>query len=163
MRRGESAFIQNSAQHGRIAKPCNTVETNLALVAQFAECRHRLLQNLLSGKIWRRACLGDWFVEVKNVHAITTQPAKAGINGLRDGAGNIHALRPSDAHLGAHNHLRAKSFQRAAQIAFGYAIAVSGCRIEIRDALVNGAANGAVLFGCGAFHHQAADGATTIA
>jgi hypothetical protein len=28
--------------------------------------------------------------------------------------------------------------------------------------LVNGAANGAVLFGRGAFHHQAADGATTI-
>ena len=102
-------------------------------------------------------------MQVKNIHIIAAKPGQAGINGLRDGAGNIPPLRPTDTHLGAHNHLRTKRFQCATQIAFGYAITISRRGIEIRNALVNGAANGAILFGRAALHHQAADGATPVA
>ena len=88
---------------------------------------------------------------MQDVHAVGPEAPQAFFHRGDDGGADVAALPAADAHLGAHRDLGIERPQRAAEIGFGHAVPVCGGGVEIGDALVDRAADVAVLLGCSPF------------
>src|SRR5947207_65989 len=105
----------------------------------------------------------DRIMELEQIDRVALQPLQAGFEGSGDRLTDLAALGGRQSHLGADIDIRLQRLQHPAEIVLGFAVAVHLRGVEIVDAELDRARDGAFLVGGGALDHQPADRAAAKA
>ena len=151
-------------QRRRVADCGEPEETRLALMAQPLERRHHVTEHLSDAERFAAPSLGDRIVQMEDVDPIAAKPRQTGFERLRHGVGNVAEVGGRQPDLGADDDVgRFELLQDAAEILFGFAVAVLHRGVEVVHAGGERACDGALLVEWFAAHHQSADRAAAEA
>ncbi len=139
-------------------------EPHLALLAQRFKRGHHLVEHLPGAERLAPARGGDGIVQVEDVDPLHAEALQACVERLRHRLADAAEIRGRQPHLGADDRVGGlELLQDAAEVLFGFAVSVLHRGVEIVDAGLERAGDGALLVGRIAAHHEAADRAAAEA
>jgi hypothetical protein len=144
-------------KHRRVADRGDAAEAGLALLPQPLERRDDLAQHGRGSKAAVAAVFSDMIVQLEQVDVLELQALQARLQRGRHRRAEAAALAVGYAHLGADKDVGLQALHDMPEIAFGLAISVHRCGIEIIDAEVDGTRDRPLLIGRVAAHHQPAN------
>src|SRR6185312_15959191 len=164
LRAVEGAGIDDLLQRPRVADRGEAEKPRLALLAQFLESGHHLAEPLRDAERGTAAGVSDRIVQVKDIDVVPAQAFEAVLERLRDRIANASGIAWRQPDLGANHDIgRLERLQDAAEVLFGFAVAVLHGRVEVVDAGGERPRDRALLVGRRAAHHEPAHGAAAEA